>query len=173
MLSTIVAIRSAGSDRHPLRADQLARTLSALVPLAVEGLLSEVVLAGAPVSAEQKVVADHSGCGVVEGPDARQALARALQGTAKPLVFVLDAGIVPGDGLVEEIGRAMREDPPDNHALLLREESRALRWPFGRDAVAGIIAPRRLLLAVDAPDFAGLVRVKPARDLRVRGRRVA
>ena len=167
MISAIVLVRPR------LRADQLARTLSALVPAAVEGLVSQALLAGETIGAAERVVADHAGCDVVLGTGEADAVQRALIHAARPLVLVLLAGSLPLSDLLGEVGLLAREEAID-HVLFLRDDppTLAARLLGRRAEILGILASRARLLAVPHPDFGTLSRIRPSRNLAARARRV-
>ena len=167
MICAIVLVRPG------LPADQLARTLSALVPAAVEGLVSQVFLAGQVIGAAEEVVADHAGCDVVVGKDEADAIRRALLQAARHVVLILIAGTLPGRDVLDEVGLLARGAGAIDHALFLRGDRPPLaaRLLGRRAEILGILASRARLLAVPHPDLATLSRLRPSRSLVARARR--
>ncbi|MDB5644321.1 MAG: uncharacterized protein JWN07_3638, partial [Hyphomicrobiales bacterium] len=101
MLSAIIL--AADARQAPVPPDALVRTLAALVPAAIEGLVRDVTLAGLAGS-ELADIADHAGCEFVESVDAGMIIAHALKIARGPNVFLLRAGRAPEAGFIDEIG---------------------------------------------------------------------
>ena len=94
MLSALVL---APQNAPPHAAALVVRSLAALVPLLVQGLVRDVLLVGPATSAWQGI-ADHGGCGLAE------TMAKAMVLAREPWVFVLQAGFAPVAGFAEEAG---------------------------------------------------------------------
>ena len=88
MLSALVL---APQNAPPHAAAMVVRSLAALVPLVVQGLVRDVLLVGPATSAWQGI-ADHGGCGLAE------TMAKAMVLAREPWVFVLQAGFAPVAG---------------------------------------------------------------------------
>ena len=117
MFSALVLV-----DTDPAPAPEaIVRTLAALVPAAIEGVIRDVALAAPAESAELSRIADHAGCELVTG--ARPALLRAAAGRLKERrVFVLRAGLVPERGFIGELADLLAYRP--DAAAVLRLEPR-------------------------------------------------
>ena len=129
MLSTIVVTPSAAADATG-RAGAFLRTLAALVPAAVEGVVRDVTLLQVGDAASLAGIADEAGCHVVEERDFPAALARGVAGARGPWIFVVKAGTVPSRLFGEETARALDGGLEVGTALLLREQPTSLlaRW---------------------------------------------
>jgi hypothetical protein len=176
MLSTIVSCedRSAGEAAGGL-AENLMRTLASLVTAKVEGLLSDVTIAG-PAGMGLGAAANHAGCNFVEEACEEEWLSRALEAARGPYILVLRSGYAPEPGFVEEAndflaGEAKGQLPP---AVLRAAPASFLeRMAPSLAPAGGLIAPRDLLLRAAAGSFPKLVRrIAPAAAFRTRLRRV-
>jgi hypothetical protein len=166
MLSGIVIIGNAPAAAP--RPERLARSLTALVPAVVEGLLSDVVVVGTSVEATDRRVADHAGCRLLAGTDA---LADALRLATHSHIFALLAGAVPEDSYIDEIGLLMRADEPPRLSWLLRLRRQGLAALLP-GPVLGLLVPRAQIAGLGEADFKHLARLRPARDLKSRARQV-
>ena len=113
MLSVIIA--TLDSERA------LVRTLAALVPGSMAGLVREVIVADGGSRDETEVVADVAGCNFIrtEAPLARRLNSAAAAARAHWLLF-LQPGTVPEPAWVGE-ARYFTEHPPDGqHAAVFR-----------------------------------------------------
>jgi hypothetical protein len=152
----------------------LVRTLAALVPATVEGLVRDVTVVTDRADDGIRRVADHAGCGIVETARFEEGFTQALSGVRSSQLFVLRAGAAFDRSFVDEmamlLGPEGEADRP--RALLLREMPDGLlsRLLPNRAPVAGLIAPLADLSA-PARDFAALARrlVRP-RTLTSRAR---
>lgn len=98
MISVVIA--SLNDERR------LVPTLSALVPGAAAGLITEVIIADGGSTDETALVADLAGCKFREGPADPGARLQSAAGTAKaPWLMFLPPGSVPEDGWTGEVGR--------------------------------------------------------------------
>ena len=140
------------------------RTLSALVPATVEGVVRDVTLLQVGDAPALAGIADEAGCSVVQGRDFSAAFARGLAGARSPWIFVVRAGTVPSRLFGEEVARALE----GNRAVELREQPDGFpaRWFPSLAPVAGVILPRDRLAAKPCAGFADVVRrARPARKL--------
>ena len=173
MLSAVVIMSSQpvrASARTP--AEAVVRTLSALVPAAVEGLLRDVTIAAPAGIAGLENIADHAGCGLVEAADSRAAILAALAGTRESTIFLIRAGLAPEAGFASELAECldegqgcarMRENPHNFITRLLP----------GLAPVAALLATREKLAAIADHDLAVMSRrLGAAPTLRLRARRV-
>lgn len=142
MFSALVLIQH-GPKGAP-SGEGVVRTLSALVPAAIEGIVRDVALASPVRSEDLSRIADLAGCAYVHASaDAlvRESLA-ALKG---PRILALRAGRVPEQGFLDELAdlannharqSAVLLDPP--HSILARLLPRLSR-------ASGLAAPRGAL----------------------------
>ena len=165
MLSTIVVTSSAPATG---RAGALMRTLAALVPATVEGVVRDVTLLQVGDTASLAGIADEAGCQVVEEGDFPAALARGVAGARSPWIFVVKAGTVPSRLFGEEAAYALEGGLGASRALLLREQPTGVlaRWFPSLAPVVGVILPRDRLSRASCTGFADVVRrARPARTL--------
>lgn len=108
----------------------LARTLAALVPGAVDGLVSEAIVADGGSRDGTAIVADAAGCTfmTVEGPPGRRLKTAAARARAPFLLFVRP-GIVLDGGWIGEARRFAERSATDRPAVFRRGtlEQSALR----------------------------------------------
>jgi hypothetical protein len=176
MLSTIVFCedKPASAPGRDL-AEVVARTLASLVTAKVAGLLGDVSIAG-PAGNGLGVVANHAGCALVEAENEVAWLGLALQTARGPDVFLLRCGRAPEAGFIEEAGDFLAKNNKDkSRAARLRAapESFFERIFPAAAPLAGLIAPRRLLLRAPRGGFPKLARyIGPAATLQMRARRI-
>ena len=166
MLSTIVLTPPTAVDATRAAA-ALLRTLSALVPAAMDGVVRDVTLLHVGEDAHVAGIADEAGCQSVEEKDFPAALARGIAGARSPWIFVVKAGTVPSRLFSEEALRALGSSLGEGGAVLLRETPTGLaRWLPWLTPVAGVILPRARLAEGRCASFADVVRrARPARSL--------
>jgi hypothetical protein len=113
MLSVIIATLDSESA--------LVASLAALVPGAMEGLISEVIVADGGSRDDTATVADVAGCNfkVVEGPLGRRLKAAAAMARA-PWFLFLRPGTVPEPAWTGEVRRFVERRPPDARAAVFR-----------------------------------------------------
>jgi hypothetical protein len=124
MLSAVISV--SGKDAAPARADPavaLARSLTALVPAMIEGLLADVTIAG-PQGYELAAVADYAGCGFVEALGERDWLSAAFTRAKGASLLVMRAGFFPGVGFIEELRDCLAGGDPRGVFRAAPE-----RWP--------------------------------------------
>ena len=166
MLSTIVFSPPASANgARP--SGPLLRTLAALVPATIEGVVRDVTLLQIGVDGGVSTIADEAGCRFVEEKDFPAALARGVAAARSPWIFVVKAGAVPSRIFGEEAARALDEGSSQDGVLLLRESPLGLaRWFPSLAPVVGIILTRDRLAETRCTSFAELVRqARPARTL--------
>ena len=166
MLSTIVFSPPASAPGMRL-AGPLMRTLAALVPATIEGVVRDVTLLQVGEADGVASIADEAGCRLVEEQDFPAALARSVAAARSPWIFVVKAGTVPSRIFGEEAARALEEASAEGGALLLRESPRGwARWFPSLAPVVGVILPRDRLTGKRCTNFAEVVRqARPARTL--------
>lgn len=94
MLSVILLTSHLPQSRH---ASAVSRSLAALVPLAVDGLVRDVHVLAANAPAELVSLADDAGAGL------HDTAASALEGSKSARIFLLLAGSAVDAGLADEI----------------------------------------------------------------------
>lgn len=167
MLSALVLHNVIPRAREP--AEPAVRTLAALVPAAMEGVLRDVVVAG-PAAAGLAKVADHAGCVYVVAESEAEQIARGGAALRGALAFVIRAGAMPEPGFVEELDDLLRDG---GRAALMRAApvSFAQRLLPNLAPVSALVVARDVLVSGRAPTFAALVRLaRPAPTLRTRAR---
>jgi hypothetical protein len=176
MLSTVVFCedKPASAPGRDL-AEVLARTLASLVTAKVEGLLGDVRIAG-PSGKGLGAVANHAGCAVIEAENEAEWIYLALHAARGPNVFLLRCGRAPEAGFIEEVGDFLAGNIKDQwRAACLRAapESFIERVFPAAAPLAGLIAPRGLLLRAPRGGFAKLARcIGPAATFQTRARRI-
>jgi hypothetical protein len=176
MLSAIVCCedRDAGETGVSL-AEVLARTLASLVTAKVEGLLCDVRIAG-PAGMSLGIVANHAGCGLIEGAIEAEWLRLALEASRGPYILVLRRGEAPEAGFIEEaidfLDKAAKEK--SRTALLRAVPESFLERLFPSLAPpAGVIATRDLMLRAPRASFQKLARqIAPATTFHTRMRTI-
>jgi glycosyltransferase involved in cell wall biosynthesis len=113
MLSVIIATL----DSEAL----LVATLAALVPGAMDGLVSEVIVADGGSHDDTATVADVAGCNftVIEGALGQRLKAAAATARAPWLLF-LRPGIIPDAAWTGDVRRFVERRPPDASAAVFR-----------------------------------------------------
>lgn len=171
MASAIVFLSgkvAAGGPRDPALA--FTRSLSALVPAAVSGLIRDVTIAGLPGQG-LGTIADHAGCGFVEAAVEDDWLRAALALAKGPDCLLVRAGYVPGAGFIEELRDienrlnargVFRAEPASWHQRLVPRLA----------PVVAAIAPLNLWRAQEAAEFQRMARGLKGRTLRTRMHRV-
>lgn len=157
MLSTLVLLPPTTDGAPALGA--LVRTLAALVPFSIEGLVRDVTVVAAGDDDGLRRVADHAGCAYEAGPPFAGAFKTAVDGARSETVFVLRAGATLDRGMVDEIAALLGPGSgPIDAVFLLRQTAEGWARLFPATApVVGIMAPRRRLGA-PVRDFDHLVR---------------
>lgn len=158
MISTLVVTPPAAVDA-PHRAHALLRTLAALVPATIEGVVRDVTLLQVG-EGSLAGIADEAGCHMVEEGDFPAALARGVAGARASWIFVVKAGTVPSRLFGEEALRALEGSPEPGDTVVLREQPRGFlsRWFPSLAPVAGVILPRARLAELRCTSFADVVR---------------
>ena len=172
MLSAIVL--AADSRHKPASPEAMVRTLAALVPAAIEGLVRDVTLAG-PAGSDLAAIADHAGCEFTECTDPGQIVAQALKLARGPVVFLLRAGRAPEAGFIDEIGDFLARSDAGQRGALMRDRPETFwtRTMPVLSPVVGLIAARQRMMEAGKGDLEGLVKaLRPQVTLRARGRRV-
>lgn len=163
MLSALVLLH--GAEASPPEA--IVRTLTALVPAAVEGLVRDLVLCAPRETKDLLRICDHAGCDFIAAPagsPSRETLARLKEGR----VFMIRAGRAPQHGYLGEVsdlvafgaGAAVLRDAPHN---LLTRIAPSL------SPVSALIAARADLADAPLADVARIAdRLKAPRTLKAR-----
>lgn len=166
MFSAIVTAFSGNrSNAHP-SPEAVVRTLSAMVPASIAGIVADLKIVGPLDFVELGAIADHAGCEMYADASEAEALRRGLAACRREFVLAIRAGYGPGPGFLEELA-----DLPNMsfRAAVLREGR--VGW-FGlvlKGAYVAVAAPKPALLALQPEGFDQLVRqVRPDRTLRCR-----
>lgn len=148
----------------------VVRTLAALVPAAVQGLVRDVTLAG-PAEAAFADIADHAGCHVSMDANLAIALAGALAAARETWVLLLLAGYAPEAGFVDEMGDFMAVT--GRAGLLRAVPGHWITRQFPALApIAGVLASRAMLAGTVVTASSLRLAAKPRQTLHVRARRV-
>lgn len=153
----------------------LARTLATLVSAKVEGVIGDVRLAG-PAGQDLFTLAHHAGCELIEAKTEAAWLSQAIRAAHGPDLFLLAGGRAPEPGFIDEARDFLAADGgarPRTACLRAVPEHFFERLFPSIAPMAGLIAPRDLLLAAPAGGFAALARfVAPKTLFRAKARRV-
>lgn len=145
MISVVIPTLNAGKG--------LAKTLGALVPGAVEGLVREVVVSDGGSSDETLAIADAAGCEIASGPAGRgtQLAAGAAKARAEWLLFLhADTALAEGWTAAAASFMAGEEESEEPRAAAFRF---ALDMPGGRArALERMVALRCLAFALPYGD---------------------
>ena len=172
MLSAIIIVSDGNVPVSP-SPEALVRTLAALVPAAIEGLVRDVVLAAPSGNPDLARIADHAGCEIAEADTPTAVIAAGLKAARGDALLVLRAGHAPERGFFEEMA-----DLSDRLGLMGAVRVRATPESFltrllpGLTASVGLVALRRSLPS-QAPHLEGLISAaRPKQTMRLRLRRV-
>lgn len=164
----ILAVPRDGSSLSP---EGVVRSLSALVPAAVEGLVRDVVIVGSEdqthIRDSLAQIADHAGCALLFAASEGAAISLGLSQMRAPLAFVLRAGYAPRQGFIEELAdfSALASLGKMRGGVILRHErnglARLLRLPA---PPAGLLSWRESLARNPAKDLTDLSRQISARS---------
>lgn len=145
MLSTLVLMPPATGGTPALGA--LVRTLAALVPFSIEGLVRDVTVVAEGDDDGLRRVADHAGCAYEAGSPFNGAFKAALEGSRSETVFVLRVGAALDRGMVDEVAALLGPGSGSvDTVFLLRQAAEGWTRLFPATApVVGIMAPRRKL----------------------------
>lgn len=152
-------------------AKQVVRTLAALVPAAVHGLLRDLTLA-CPADDILAVIADEAGCSISADADPATALAMALAAAREEWVLLLLAGFAPEGGFLDEMSDFASTGTPRAGLLRAASDSWLTRQFPDLSPVAGILAPRHLLAGAFMSRSGLVLKIRPRWTLKVRARRV-
>ncbi|MFI5015511.1 MAG: glycosyltransferase [Hyphomicrobiales bacterium] len=134
MISVIIPVRD--------EEERLVRSLAALVPLAAEGLVADVVIADCGSRDATLRVANAAGCAILENcRDRGSAIAAAVAMARKSWLLLLAAGDIPD----EEVAMAAR----DHIALTERAGAPRAGAFLALPAGAGVLRRAALSLAFD------------------------
>ena len=164
MLSAIII---AADARVPVLAapDAVVRTLAALVPAAIEGLVRDVVLAAPAGDADLRKIADHAGCELAEADQPHGIIAAGLKRARGESLLILRAGHAPDRAFLEELSdlsaelgrrRALyiRAAPDGFITRLVPALGRRVGLLAQRSAVSGTAADLEALIRLARPSSA-------------------
>ena len=152
-------------DQRPVSSEAVVRTLGALVPAIVDGIVRDVVLVAAQANRDLQHIADHAGCALITAPSSdlpmQQGLMqegliqegliqegliqeglRALRGSH---VFILRAGLIPETGFADELADCLADHIP---SALMREQPQSFlqRLLPQLAPIGGLLAEKQALL---------------------------
>lgn len=122
-------------------AEALAATLAALVPGAVEGLVSDVIVVDRRGDADTAAIADAAGCRYVDCAG----FAEALQAARGEWLMLLEPGARPLPGWIEEVGAHIGYEKRPARFKRARHDKVSLltRWKEQRSPLAfGLVMPK-------------------------------
>lgn len=166
MLSALIVVADARVPR-PCSPVAVARTLAALMPALVEGVIRDAVLASLASDASASLVAEEAGCGLASVMSPDRVIEAGLAQLKGDALFVLRAGYAPRSGFVEEVADLLARWPV---AALMRREPHnlATRFAPGLARAEAVILPRARLVE-GARDIDALARgARPCITLRTR-----
>lgn len=142
MFSALVLVQ-AGAQGLP-SSEAVVRTLSALVPAAIEGIVRDVALATDAPASELARIADHAGCEYVEGAG-DGTLDAGLAALKEQRILLLRAGRVPEHGYAGELADLAAYRPQQCALLLDAPASFMTRLMPRLSRASGLVAPREAL----------------------------
>lgn len=173
MISCLVTLPSqpvrglfATESAATFRPEPLVRTLSALVPAAVEGVVQDVILVLETGGPDIDRIADEAGCAIATGAGPADAMAQALRMAKAAQAMVLEAGCMPERGFHEELADELAAGA--RHAVMRRaEDSFVTRLLPVLSPLAAVVAPRESLAAAKVEGLASALRAVPRRERRL------
>lgn len=154
MFSALVLVQL-GPNGAP-SSEAIVRTLSALVPAAIEGVVRDVALASQSKNDDLSRIADHAGCEYVDAPGA-DLMGASLAVLKEARILILRAGRVPEHGFVHELADFAAYGA-QHCALLLEAPNSLLTRMIPRlSRPSGVVAPRPALAGAK-PDIIALAK---------------
>jgi hypothetical protein len=158
MFSALVLVQH-GVRGEPT-SEAVVRTLTALVPAAIEGIVRDVALASPRRSEDFSRIADHAGCEYVEAP-ADSLVNDSLAALKEPRILVLRAGRIPEHGFTRELAD-LAAYRAQQCALMLDAPASLLTRVLPRlSRTSGVVAPRTALKGA-RPDLAAMGKGLPS-----------
>ncbi len=154
MFSALVLVQNGPNGRPSSEA--IVRTLSALVPAAIEGVVRDVALASQERSEDLSRIADYAGCEYVDAPG-DHLIGASLAVLKEPRIFILRAGRVPEHGFVGELADFAAYGAQKCGLLLETPNSLLTRMMPRLSRASGVVAPRPVLAGA-RPDIAALAK---------------
>lgn len=154
MFSALVLVQN-GSNGAP-SSEAIVRTLSALVPAAIEGVVRDVALASQSKNDDLSRIADHAGCEYVEAPG-DDLIGAGLAVLKESRILILRAGRVPEHGFVGELANFATYQT-QQCALLLEAPNSLLTRMIPRFSRASGVEGPRAALAGAKPNIAALAK---------------
>jgi hypothetical protein len=157
----------------PRAAEAVARSLCALVRAAVEGVVRDAIIIGAPGDLLGEI-ANEAGCGLIETRSAAEGLARAVAQSRSEIAFVLKGGFIPQNGFVEEASDLLLGAADFRGARLLRDPDNLLtRIAPGLAEPVGAFVLCSVLRTAAPRDIKELIRrAKIRQTLHIRAQKV-
>lgn len=155
----LLGFRGGGDQAVP--PGEVVRTLAALVPAAVEGIVRDVCLVAPTDSQGLADVADHAGCAFAAAPSFTAAVSLGSRQLRSNHVLVAQGGMVVDRPLVEELLLLLPTlDTETRGFYIVRAERRDFlgRLIPALAPAAALLGPRAWLGVAAATDFARLVR---------------
>jgi hypothetical protein len=172
MFSIIVLTQSGDVHASP-SSEAVARTLAALVPGAISGVVRDVILVSMEKSIDIEHIADHAGCELVIAGTWIETMRLALQKAREPKVFTLLAGFAPESGFYEELSDLGWGGTLKTSRLLERPETTLQRLVPFLAPLAGVAASKDAFVIADGSNFRSWAgRLGRMQTMRTRARRV-
>jgi len=172
MFSIIVLTQSGDVHASP-SSEAVARTLAALVPGAISGVIRDVTLASMEKSIDIEHIADHAGCELVTAGTWIETVRLALRTAREPKVFALLAGFAPENGFYEELSDLGWSGALKTSRLLERPETALQRLVPFLTPLAGVAASKDKFVIADGSNFRSWAgRLGRMDTMRTRARRV-
>lgn len=154
MFSALVLVQS-GAQGAPT-SEAVVRTLSALVPAAIEGIVRDVALAAAEPTGDLARIADHAGCEYVDTPG-DGLIGAGLSALKEQRVLLLRAGRVPEHGFARELADLAAYRTEQCALMLDAPDSFLTRMMPRLSRASGLVAPREALKS-GRPDVTALAK---------------
>lgn len=158
MYSALVLIE-AGRNGPP-SSEAVVRTLAALVPAAIEGVVRDLALASPDDSPDLARICDHAGCAFVSGGDGL--LAQALTHVKEQRLLIVRAGRAPERGFIGELADLAAYTPQACALMLDAPDSLLTRLAPRMSRPSGLVASRTQLARAARDDLRSLARSLPS-----------
>ena len=158
MYSALVLVQH-GSNGAP-SSEAIVRTLSALVPAAIEGVVRDVALATSNASDDLSRIADHAGCEYVTAPEG-DLVSASLAALKEPRILVVRAGRIPEHGFTGELAD-FASWRGQSCGLLLEAPNSLLTRVLPRFSRAAAVVAPRIAIKSARPDIGAMASSVPS-----------
>jgi hypothetical protein len=145
MLSALVYC-PAPHDHKQVTCEAIVRTLGALVPAIVEGILRDVVIVAVKIDFDLQHIADHAGCALIDANAPDHLFQQGIKAIRGRHVFVLRAGLIAESGFADELADCLVDRMA---SALMREQPQSLieRLLPNLAPVGGVLVSKEALLS--------------------------